>query len=236
MFKEILTNPIEHDPNNFIYIVSGLLDFNVNIVWPDRIWHKINRIRDPNQFYKASIIGCLSDDYAKQTMEYYEGEINQTGIFRDIGVIVNPVSDELIYIAWNCDISSPCDMEELKTFITKHKGKIKDPLMLLTQTRGIIRYNELIIRGDKETSIQGVFYKDREDSRNKHTGKLLCEIVSGIIQRDIPLIKLPVQAIPYNEIKDKKEREAMRNLCLLNREKELMQTRLEFENYSSGCG
>ncbi|MEK6862361.1 MAG: hypothetical protein AABY07_10450, partial [Nanoarchaeota archaeon] len=109
MFKKSLTEPNEHNPNDFIYLVHGLLDWNGNGISPQEMKDKVNRVRDPNQFYRASMIAHLDGEAAKQRIGWHGGEVYQMGTFGDVGVIVDPAYDDLVQIAWNCDLGSPWD-------------------------------------------------------------------------------------------------------------------------------
>ena len=68
MYKEILTNPNQHDPNNFIYLVHAITDVDGTSKRRDRsnLEWRINRIKNPDLFYPASIIGKLEAETAEQ--------------------------------------------------------------------------------------------------------------------------------------------------------------------------
>ncbi len=230
MFKEVLTNPKKHNPNDFIYLVHSFLDWNGNGISHQEMEDKVNRVRDPNQFYRASIIAHLDGESAKQKIGWYGGEVYQMGTFGNIGIIVDPAYDGLVQIAWNCDIGSPWDPNDLKKYVQEHKGKIRYPLTLLTQTKGddSIKYNELILKGDTQTSVKGVFFRPM-DSKTEYKGRQLGAVVSEIMQTEIPVIELPAPSIEkYDDIKDPKEREMMRTCKNLQAQNEIMQTNLEF--------
>lgn len=229
MFKKMLTNPKEHNPNDFIYLVHALLDWNGNGITPQEMKDKVNRVRNPNNYYRASMISHLKKEASKQRIGY-NGEVYQMGTFRNVGMILDPAHDGLIQIAWNCDLGSPWDPKELEKFVEQHKGKIRYPFRLLTQTAGddSIKYNELVLKGDKGTDVKGVFYKDM-DSKTEHKGKILGEIVSEIMQSEVPIIGLTQPpSRNYDEIKDPKERDMMSTLDNLKAQNEIMQVHLEF--------
>src|SRR3989338_3844991 len=234
MFKKILTNPREHNPNDFIYLVHSLLDWNGNKISPQEIKDKVNRVKDPNQFYSSSMIAHLDSESAKQRIGWYGGEVYQIGTFGNVGVIVDPAHDSLVQIAWNCDIGSPWNPEELEKYVQQYRGRIKCLLILLTQTKGgdLIKYNELIVRGDKETEVKGVFYKSF-DSKTEYKGKQLGEIVSELMQSEVPVIELPAVPIKnYDDIKDLKIIEMIKRVYSLHTQNEIMQSLLEFINPS----
>ncbi len=224
MFKEVLTNPKKHNPNDFIYLVHSFLDWNGNGISHQEMEDKVNRVRDPNQFYRASIIAHLDGESAKQKIGWYGGEVYQMGTFGNIGIIVDPAYDGLVQIAWNCDIGSPWDPKKLEKYVQEHKGKIRYLLPLLTETKGedSIKYNELILRGDKETVVKGVFFRS-QDSKTEHKGRQLGEIVSDLMQTEVPVIELPAPIIKnYDDIEDQKERDVMRSLDYLRTENAIM--------------
>jgi hypothetical protein len=206
------------------------LDWNGNGISTQEMKDKVNRVRDPNQFYRASMIAHLDGESAKQRIGWHGGEVYQMGTFGNVGVIVDPAYDGLVQIAWNCDLGSPWDPKELEKFVQEHKGKIRYPLTLLTQTQGPddIKYNELILKGDETTNVKGVFFRP-QDSKTEYKGKQLGEIVSELMQSEVPVIELPAVSIKdYEDIKDPKEKEMMRTLDNLRSQNEIMQVHLEF--------
>lgn len=230
MFKEILTNPKEHNPNDFIYLVHGLLDWNGNGISHQEMKDKVNRVRNPDQFYRASMIAHLGGESAKQRFGWHGGELYQMGTFGNMGVIVDPASDDLVQIAWNCDLGSPWDSKELEKYVQEHKGKIRYPLTLLTQTKGPedIKYNELILKGDENTIVKGVYFRS-QDSETEYKGKQLGEIVSELMQKEVPIVALPAVPIKdYDDSEDPKERELMESCKFLQVQNEIMQIQLEF--------
>jgi len=188
-FKELLTNPLEHNPTGFVYLVHGFINHGAEGISREEMKRKCMRVIDSNMFYSASLISCLESELAMKKLGYNK-EIFLVGTFGNFGLILNPPIDKVIYIAWNSDIGSPREQGELRNFALEHNGKIKTPLELLI-TDGIYSYNELVIKGHEETSIDGVFYHD--NPRGEEFGKRLCEVVSKIMQKDVPLVKLPKQ-------------------------------------------
>ncbi|MEM3074552.1 MAG: hypothetical protein QW727_01250 [Candidatus Pacearchaeota archaeon] len=225
MFKELLTEPKNHNPTNFIYLVHS-------IIFHEEMNDKINRVRDPNQFYRASMIAHLDSESAKQRIDWdwHGGEVYQMGAFGSIGIIVDPAYNDLVQIAWNCDLGSPCDPKELEEFVQKHRGKIKSPLYLLTQTKGLkdIKYNELILRGYRDTAIKGVFFRS-QNSEIEYKGRQLGKIVSELMQSEVPIVELPPVVIDnYDEIKCPEEREMRRVVSTLRGISEANKALLEF--------
>ena len=176
------------------------------------------------------MIAHLDGESAKQRIGWHGDEVYQIGTFGDVGVIFDPAYDGLVQIAWNCDLGSPWDPKELEKYVQEHRGKIRHPLILLTQTKGLddIKYNELILKGYEGTDIKGVFFKPYEP-KAEHKGKQLGEIVSEITQTEVPIIELPSPALKnYDDLKDPKEKEMIINLDSLSVENEIMNTQLEF--------
>lgn len=200
MFKEILTDPSVHDPENFIYLIHGMVDSSEIVMR-----YNLNMITDPGYFFSASLIGRL-DSKTGKTMFGYDREISQLVTFGDIGMIIRPVDDNVIYIAWNCDLGSPVGNDELKAFAEEHKGKIRPALTLLTETKGYpsVKLNHLIVRGNEKNELQGVFYR-REGS--KKDAEMLIEMARDIIGYEGPLIQLPKPySAKYDSIQDPAER------------------------------
>ncbi len=211
MFKEKLTRADEHNPNDFVYLVHTLMDRNRdgNGVPFSSVRDKIGKIKDPNQFYSASLIGSLDAESAKRRLGY-EREVCQLGTFGHVGLVLNPAADDIVYVAWNCDIGSPDDSKELEGFAVQHKGKILSPCVLLTDTRGnaSVKYNEMIVRGDENTDITGVFYRTDFWESGRSDGERLRENVREVLQEEVPFIELPKLPIPgYDEITDPEEKE-----------------------------
>jgi len=132
------------------------LDWNGNGISPQEMKDKVNRVRDPNQFYRTSMIAHLDGESAKQKIGWHGGEVYQMETFGNIGIILDPAYNGLVQISWNCDLGSLQDPKELEKYVQKHKGKITHPLILLTQTQGPddIKYNELILKGDEGQILQ----------------------------------------------------------------------------------
>lgn len=187
MYREILTNPKRHNPDNFIYLVHGMMGEDENYSF-QIVKETINKIKDPAQFYRASLICNLKPENTKE-------KIVQLGIFGLVGFIINPMVEELIQIAWNCDLGGPEDQESLRYYVEIHKGKIRQPSTLLTETR---EHNELIVKGDKKTSIRGVFYKDVSKEAEK-IGESLERKARKILRHKIPIVKIPLPRTSYED-------------------------------------
>ncbi len=185
MIKRLLTDPREHNPDDFVYLVHGFLGGFSRETLIDRI----NIIRTKGLFYRASLITHLDEKSAKERLGWPRGEVYQLGTFGNIGLILDPAYDSLVRVAWNCDLGSPTGQENLREFVRKHSGKIRHPLTLLTDTQGPsnIKYNELILEGDEKTAVKGVFYRPESE----YKGKQLGDIVSELMQSEVPVIGLP---------------------------------------------
>lgn len=192
MFKKVLTNPNEHNSNDFIYLVHGLIDYSENGITPEDVAYKIGKIRNSDEFYRASMIGRMDKESAKQRVGWHGGELYRMFTFGNVGLIVNPASDEDIKIAWYCGLGSPNEPEELKKFVEQHKGKVRSPLYIFTKSMNaddVFGDNEFVIEGNPATQIQGVFYRDNHQASEK--AKMVQDVTCKIIQSDIPIIRLP---------------------------------------------
>ena len=190
MFKKVLTNPREHNPNDFIYLVHGLMDWEGNGITPDDVRYKIGRIKTSGEFYRASLVGHMDESSAKQRLGWHGGELYRIFTFGDVGLIINPSSDEDIKIAWYCGLGSPWDPKELKRFVEQHKGKVRSPLYIFTKSMDIddvFGDNELILEGNPKTQIEGVFYRDQAYEK----AKMVQDVASEIVQSNLPIIQLP---------------------------------------------
>lgn len=195
-YKNLLTNPREHDPNNFIYLVRGVY-FDAEWSKKDDIKDIVNMIKNPNMFYRASIVGCLDREAMYQRFGCPNRKVHQVSTYNQLGLILNPASDDVVLIAWNCDLHSPSKSESIKEFIKKYEGKRKDLLTLLTQSKSPYGYghNELILGGNEETEIVGIFYTflgiDYFDLRTEQNKDALMSAISNFMKSDIPLVHIP---------------------------------------------
>ena len=192
MFKKVLTNPSEHNPNDFIYLVHGLIDYGNNGITPEDVKGKIGKIGSANEFYRASMLGQMDEDSAKQRVGWQGGELYRMFTFGNVGLILNPASDEDIKIAWYCGIGSPNEPEELKKFVEQHKGRVRSPLYIFTKSMNaddVLGDNEFVIEGNPATQIQGVFYRDNHNASEK--AKMVQDVASEVIKSDVPIIQLP---------------------------------------------
>lgn len=185
-YKKHLTQPSAHNPNDFTYLVHAVIDHEGNGISEALIKAKLDAVRDSTKLYRASLIANLDHEVAMRRVSKFcaKGYSIQRA-FGPAGLIVEPGDDKDIRIAWKYDIGSP-DGEKLKDFVKKHDGKKLGFLSLLADTE---EYNELIIRGNPNSMVAGVFsYQDkkyREKSRKVH------ELASRLIGKDLPLIEIP---------------------------------------------
>jgi len=181
------------DPNkkeDFCYIVRGIDTQKLN---PQGIRKEIERIENPNTYFQCSLVGKLSKEYAEKNhgiSKYIEklDTMYQEGFI--LKVPINPKKlDEIIKIAWACDIGSPTSPEELENFVKTHKGKIMSPYKMLTElddSEGIC-YNEMIIKGDPEINICGIYYKENYPN-SKPYAEALQQIYESVTGEKIPVV------------------------------------------------
>jgi hypothetical protein len=160
MLKDVLTDPNEHQIDRYTYLVYAIHQSNHALNSVEGVRATIDRIQDPTRFYRASLVGRLEPDIAHEKFGLYE-LVNQTGTFGNVGLIIDPASEGQLRIAWNCDLASGLTEDELFEFVAKHDGKKRDPHYLLTNTVGAgdLKYNELILNGNPDSKVTGVFYK-----------------------------------------------------------------------------
>lgn len=192
MYKRLLTNPAEHDANNFVYIVHGIItpgfgkeNITYGIAYM-QAEEKIRRFNSPDEFFRASLIGRLDARTAKEKRYWHGGEISETGIFGSAGIIIEPALDELVEIAWNCDLGSPPGQEELKLFVARNRMKRRPPQNILGNTKG--PYNEMIIRGHAGTEVKGIVYMEGIGEQEAQKLRYIAEKATG---RKLPVIALP---------------------------------------------
>ncbi|MFH1173983.1 MAG: hypothetical protein V1725_02535 [archaeon] len=235
-FKKYLSDPMRHDPQGYIYIVHGVMDWDVHHIGgtqlplsQERMRTSVERILDPEQFYAASLIGVMDEEHAK-AMELGNRSFSQTGTFGNAGLIIEPAHDEIIRIAWNADIGSSWDEKMMPYFVASHDRKIKSASILLYDTKGDEgqKYNELVLKGDAGTAIKGVFFKPRQ-YEDEVSANGLKQIVHELTGRDVPIIELPVNPKPdYENCKDPEEREKRRMVAFMAANSALQQVNHEF--------
>lgn len=200
MIQKSLTKPEFHDPDNFVYLAHGFMNWNKSEQSYQETKERIDRIKDPIQLYRASLVAKLDRESAKTRIGWHGGDVYQVGTFSDVGLIIDPITETPIKIAWNCDLGSPLDQRGLERFVQKHENKIRYIHELLTKTKGDVRaYNEIILRGTPQTQVKGVFYR-RGSFITECEGKQLGEIVSEIVNVPVPVIALP--DIPVGEFNE----------------------------------
>ncbi len=186
-----LTNPKEHDPNEFIYIahsVQGNKPKNLDI--SDIVSH----IRDPAEFYSASLIGRSKARLVRKFGWTHLPEFCQTGTHTFVGLLIAPQTEGNVYVAWNCDLGSPTNQDELRDFAQKNRGKKRPLYQLLNNSLGSgrdFKYNELVVRGDPD-SVVGVFYNSIPGNRDfRAEGETVLKDVVGLLGREVPLVEIP---------------------------------------------
>lgn len=201
MIQKSLTGPKQHNPANFVYLAHGFMNWDKSEMAYQGIKERVDRINDPTQLYRVSLVGKLDGETAKKRICWHGGEVYQVGTFSDVGIIIDPITEIPIKIAWNCDLGSPLNQRDLEKFVQEHKNKIRYVHELLTKTKGDPRaYNEIILRGTSETQVKGVFYR-KGSSITKTEGKHIGELVSQIKGVPVPVIALPdIQGGEYDEI------------------------------------
>lgn len=188
MFKDIVTNPSEHQTDRYIYLVYAFHQSNPAKNTLEGIKATVDRIQDSNKFFRASLVGRLDPKLARERFGLYE-RINQTGTFGDIGLVVHLASDEQVRIAWNCDLASGLTEDKLAEFVSQHDGKVRDPHYLLTQTAGTgdLNYNEIVLNGHPATQVGGVFYKGDNLSLRAN---ILATILGHFYGSTVPVVVL----------------------------------------------
>lgn len=63
-------------------------------------------------------------------------------------------------------------------------------------------YNEMILKGHPDTTVEGVFFIDSPKSELE--GRVLADMVEAALKKEIPVIKLQPQKIAHDDITDPK--------------------------------
>lgn len=191
MFSEILTDPLKHNPNNYIYLARGLsMLFQPPWYEADFVKKQVDMLTKPGSYYHCSLVGQLDEMSASRTFGFSR-PIRQTGIYGLVALILKISSDVPIQIAWNTDLGSPSDYTRLKEFVRDNKGKLRTPLELLAKIpKSYNSYNELILEGNPETKIMGIVFTKHRDSKE------MAERLFSLVNLELPLITIPLQALP----------------------------------------
>jgi hypothetical protein len=198
-YSELLTDPRTHDPEDFAYITHGIVNWDGDDLDLTREFfgERIGRIRDPTQFYNASLIGVMSTENAMERLGY-DKELRRPNPAGMGGLILKPPEDS-IYVAWNFDLGTPTESDKLIKWTSRHRGKVKPPIKLLSD-KHLDFYNHIVIRGDEKASIEGVFYSHGSD-KAKEFGTLLKDSMDDMLGEDLPLIGVPHEdMMPENDI------------------------------------
>src|SRR3989338_1016811 len=287
MHKNNLTNPEHHDPDNFMYIVHGIMGCSgcvdepiptvpdvkldlgeINFGTADisdiskidlttfyecignfsydakyfidggmsqtsNISNALRKVQDPNDFYSASLVGRLSQERMRRIFgSWGDRDISQLATFGTFGLILQP-EDTDVWIAWDNDIGTPDDKEKRRDFAHKHKGKKKSWIDLLQTPLSYSKqasYNELVINGNPNTSIVGLFYTSI-DEKSESTGKHLAQRTMDLLKRHLPVIPIPLVEDEEDQSENPETREKMRELRHLQMTCRLYESQEEFEHY-----
>ncbi len=115
MFKQILTDSRNHDPNKFVYLVHAINDGYKWKYIREVAEKKIKLIQKKGSFYSASLIGKLDPKAASEILGYkyhawktaMHDQVWQTATNGSTGFILDIANDGVIYLACNHDINSP---------------------------------------------------------------------------------------------------------------------------------
>lgn len=200
MYSGILSDPKNHDSRNYVYLVTSVLDSHgVPIMTvKERFVRRAHQMKNPDGYYRASLIGELSRERAREMFNWNHA-IEQTDTYQTLGFIIKIPSDEVVQYAWNADLRSPPGYDEFKGFCLKHKGKVKPPVELLTNTSGITNFkdcNELGVRGHPDTRIAAAYYKDIMVPETELQS--LSAVVTDITGGNIPVISIPEPSREYS--------------------------------------
>jgi hypothetical protein len=206
---ESLTDPQEHDPSEYLYIghsvqcyKAGELDeFGVNAI--------LEHLTSTDNYFSACLLGKSEGRMVNEFGWDFPHTIEQTATHTFVGFLLQP-QDEIdaewrIPIAWNCDLGSPMDQTELRTYVDQYRGQKRSLYQLMTQSLGASRElprNELIVQGTPE-SIVGVFYVDVRGQKNfKEDGEALSAQTNDVLGRELPLIEIVYEPPKLSEEED----------------------------------
>ncbi len=217
--------------NNYSY--NEICPNNGGVSQISSINHALRRIQDPDDFYSASLVGRLSQDRMKQVFgSWRDRDISQLATFGNFGFILQP-EDQDVWVAWDNDIGTPHDKDKRREFAHKHRGKKKSWIDLLQTPLSYSRdasYNELVINGNPNTPVVGVFYLVMNE-KSEIEGKRLAQITMALLKRQLPVVPVPWVKDEENQSEDPEIKEKRRELRGLQMTFQLRQSALEFENY-----
>lgn len=187
MYKNIFTNPNEHDPDSFVYLVAGFDGLDT-----DKF---LGKLRNPEDFHPAYLIGNLRPDIARQKLGWYGGPFSMIRPKHSMGYIIEIPGDDVIQIAWDSHLDPDKCLKDWVNYYTMFGRRIRYPTVLFKSP-----YNSFILRGHSDTNITGVFYisLDRngpeelpiEEGANEAV-MAISKAVSQYEAREIDIVRLP---------------------------------------------
>lgn len=185
-YEEVLTDPENHDGEDFAYVVRALDQSGNNL------GEEINKLGDYP--VSASFISNMPGETAEEKLGYVGGNIQNTNTYSQLGVVLD-VDPENIAVAWDIDLGTPCNPEEMQEWTDQHRGKVLKPLDLVNAAG----HNEMAIEGlDPDSDIIGVFYKDMGDLENQ--AYALSEQLEDITGYKPPVVEIPTQERPGAQV------------------------------------
>ncbi len=169
MYEGAVTDPADHDPEQFRYVVHG--------TDADSVDASLDRLYDPDEHLCASYIGR-------------DGDTGHTTTFDQTGIIVAPAADQ-VAMAWHCDLGSPVDRDRLARYVDSYRGLQADPDTLLerTPTRS---HNELILDGDPAADVAGVYYTETDGYTGaEQAAERMAETVADRVGHEVPVVPVP---------------------------------------------
>jgi hypothetical protein len=163
----------------------------------------IDSILNPSFFYSASMIGRLDGEAPIRRLDYHR-PIEKVETYGFVGLIINPITNTQVQIAWPFDVGSPRNQEELAIFTAKYGDfrRRKHPRELLTRNS---MYNELVIRGNSDPQqIVGISVQlGRSEADNqKHLNE--AEAVQRLLKNrygiEVPIVPIEVPVEPESKL------------------------------------
>lgn len=206
---ESLTDPKKHDPNEYMYICHSIQCYRAGELDEFGVRAIMEHLTSTDNYFSACLLGRSEGRLVKEFGWDYPPTIEQTATHTFVGFLLQP-QDEFdaecrIPIAWNCDLGSPMNQEELRAYVKQYQGKKRSLYQLMTQSLGACREfprNELIVQGTPE-SIVGIFYVDvRGEKTFREDGESLSAQTNKVLGRELPLIEIVHEPARLSEESD----------------------------------
>ncbi|MFB6180766.1 MAG: hypothetical protein ABEJ93_02725 [Candidatus Nanohalobium sp.] len=180
MYSEKITPPSEHSDDQFRYVVHA-----TSPEWVDFSMERVLGELEGSSYLHASYIGS-DNDYSQDG-----ASLGHIETFRGAGIIIEPAEAQ-VKVAWPKDLNTPCQSDSLDYLVENYSEFAKlqpDELLESTPTP---THNHLILEGNPEAEITGVFYRENwAEGIEECAQEMGKEVESVKGDKGIPVVAIP---------------------------------------------